>query len=100
MITEAKIHYDHGVLSALIQLRYTHSAYQGAGLLDLGEKGLGWFVNGVLKAVGVDSWDDLPGEYVWAFIEDGVVKGIRHPILGYPPFHWSNPPKWLREAKE
>jgi hypothetical protein len=54
---------DHGIFTAFLHLNYGGSAqgfggYSYQGLMSYK------FLDGVLKTVGVDNWEDLPGKYI------------------------------------
>lgn len=72
-------HEDHGIFTCMIYLDYGDSSGQGFGgyALDIPKKdtkgkflsrvGTSYgmqFIIELLKVVGVDKWEDLPGEYI------------------------------------
>lgn len=79
---------DHGIFTFLLRLDYG-GWVQGAGQLYLGDsKGVhaktGELISAILKTVGVDTWEQLPGKHVVAIKDEGfagLVRGIA-PILG------------------
>lgn len=76
---------DHGIFSFSLSLDYGGSA-QGYGTICLGSEahpdvdGLTFrFINRILTACGVDSWEKLPGRTVYAVREpgwSGMVRGL------------------------
>ncbi len=93
---------DHGILTAFIHVDYDSSSMQGIGGYCLDDTrrdengdvlrnhnfvpkrqgtayGLEWIM-GVLEAVGVNNWEDLPGKFVWVIKEGsryGKICGLR-----------------------
>lgn len=54
----------HGIMTCFLYLKYGGSSAQGFGGYNLkGEFGMK-FIEEVLKIVGVDSWEKLPGKYI------------------------------------
>jgi hypothetical protein len=79
---------DHGIFTFSLTLDYGGSC-QGAGQLCLGNsKGVhaktGELISAILRTVGVETWEELPGKHIVAICDDGwsgLVRGIA-PILG------------------
>jgi hypothetical protein len=79
---------DHGIFTFMLGLDYG-GVHQGAGQLCLGnDKGVhartGELISAILRTVGVDQWEKLPGRYVIAICDEGwngLVRGIA-PVLG------------------
>lgn len=74
---------DHGILTAYVNLLYAEpggkigSSGQGFGGYDLRTVFAGPFIKHTLAAVGVRSWDDLPGKMVWVDSDWGKVHAIK-----------------------
>lgn len=68
---------DHGLLTCSITLDYG-GALQGFGGYCLGDVFTDQWIKGVLKCVGVETWEKLKGVYVRAQIEDGRITAIGH----------------------
>ena len=71
---------DHGVFTFSLMLDYGGSS-QGFGHIGLGTGGerAGDMVLGVLKALELAKWEDLPGKYCRVRIgKDGMVEEIGH----------------------
>lgn len=64
---------DHGILTAWLHLYYGSSG-QGFGGFWLNVK----FIDGVLKTVGVQRWEDLAGKHLRADCDHGKVYRIGH----------------------
>ena len=54
---------DHGIMTAMLTMTWGCNG-QGFGGYCLKHSAMYVFVNGVLKAVGVEQWEDLKGKYV------------------------------------
>ena len=68
---------DHGIFTAMIHLDYGESG-QGVGGYDLRcGRSCYRFVEGVLQACNVDSWEKVKGCTVLALIEDQMVCGLK-----------------------
>lgn len=65
---------DHGILTAYVNVNYG-SASQGIGGYDLRDKA-GPFIDRLLKACGVTSWEKLVGRTIYVLSEGGRVVGI------------------------
>lgn len=70
---------DHGILTAFLTLGFSGGLQQGFGGYNL-DKEMSAFVRGVLETVGVQKWDNLSGKIVRIKSEDGLIKGIGHPL--------------------
>ena len=83
---------DHGIMTFWLTLNYGASA-QGFGGFNLSYKGANIFnlIGSLLRTVGVESWERLPGQIVQARIEDGRVVAIGHALNGT----WFDPVKLL-----
>ena len=69
---------DHGIPTCYLTLDYD-GLVQGFGGYDLRFEGKGIdFLMDVLKVVGVDSWEKLPGKYVKAEFDNSKVYRIGH----------------------
>jgi len=69
---------DHGILTAFLHVSYgTGGGGQGIGGFDLRVRG-GRFLERLLKACGVDSWEQLKGRTFYALAESygDVVRGV------------------------
>lgn len=98
---------DHGIFTCIVELDYGISA-QGAGLLALDEwsekddrrvgtaEGME-FIMRLLRACGVDRWEDLPGRTVYATATNSRVLGIE-PLPTEPgePFFFDD--LWTKEG--
>lgn len=64
---------------------------------------MGAAVKGIMQAVGVSRWEDLPNTHVRVIVEDGLVKGIGH-ILRDRWFRydalWVQLEKWVHDEQE
>lgn len=69
---------DHGIFTCNLSLDYGDGGMQGAGnysLMDIA----GPFITRVLRACGVDCWENLKGRTVYALVEpglNGLVRGL------------------------
>jgi hypothetical protein len=70
---------DHGILTASITIDFGHSR-QGFGGYSLGETYTDQWVRGVIKAVGVQSWEELVGTFVRVKTKDRLITSIGHII--------------------
>ena len=89
---------DHGVLTYWLHLDYggVHQGFGGVALdqYDKEQKHrqhspvAGLSIEKILKVCGASSWEKIPGTYVRAIKENGLVKGIKHvlkdDIVFYP----------------
>jgi hypothetical protein len=55
---------DHGIFGFNIEFAYSESLRQGTGWYYLANDHGGRMLEGILKAVGVDRWDQLAGKLV------------------------------------
>ena len=73
---------DHGILSSYVYLEYATpgekigGSGQGFGGYGLRGKFASFWLDGVLKAVGVDEWEKLKGKMVWVDAEHSKVHSI------------------------
>ena len=85
----------HNILTAWLHLEYNGGG-QGFGGYCLGGPYLTLFLERVLKVVGVESWEDLPGHYVKARQEHSKV----HEIAGILSDDWFNPKEEFASIKK
>jgi hypothetical protein len=80
MITQTRLGYeDHGVMTAYItmDLGEDEGAVQAFGGLNLTQpEEMKKFVQGVVDAVGVSCWEELPGQHVRVKHHDGPISAI------------------------
>lgn len=87
---------DHGILTSYLHLEYAEPGQkiggtgQGFGGYGLGGEYTALWIEGVLKAVGVDEWSKLVGKLVWADHEQVKV----HRIVGVDTGIEFDPTKW------
>ena len=55
---------DHGIFTFNLDIRFGGTG-QGFGGICLGGPYTDYYIRRILEAVGVDSWEDLPGKVVW-----------------------------------
>lgn len=56
---------DHGILTCFLTLEWDDTSVQGFGGYDLrGPKSAARWITGILEALDIDRWEDLPGKYV------------------------------------
>lgn len=68
---------DHGILTIFLQLSYDRGSSQAFGGYNLTMPGqLGFWVNQILKVVGVEKWEDLKGKYIRVESDFGKVYRI------------------------
>lgn len=68
---------DHGIMTAYLELDYG-GAVQGAGTFDLRPNGeMFRFVEGFMQACGVREWEKMKGRTIYAFVQDGLVRGLK-----------------------
>lgn len=69
---------DHGILTFAITVdhEYGTQAFGNYNLTNAQMK----VISRILKAVGVNSWEELKGKYVRIKISDSYIKGIGHII--------------------
>ncbi|MCP6727318.1 MAG: hypothetical protein KJI69_04915 [Patescibacteria group bacterium] len=79
----------HGILSFMIYLDYGGGACQGFGGYALGKEYTTFVIEGILKTVGVEKWEDLPGKHIRVKLEDGRVVEIGNVLED----KWFNPKK-------
>lgn len=103
LITSTSLGFGHGGFSSYLQLDYGGSgqAFGGYCLWNLNreDKNGTWgasYIEGVLNAVGVDTWEELAGQHVRVDAEHGKVHGIGH----YIKDKWFYPKKDLAHIKE
>lgn len=83
---------DHGLLTFWLTLDYGGNIEQGFGGLNLSYKGANLSLLGsLLRTVGVDSWEKLPGQIVQARIAGGRVVALGHALNGT----WFDPARLL-----
>lgn len=70
---------DHGILTYFLHLNYGGSG-QGFGGYKLGAEYTTKVIEGILKAVGVEKWEDLKGKHVRVNILQGKIEAIGHII--------------------
>lgn len=69
---------DHGNLTAMLMVDYGDGARQGIGGYALKQTAAA-FIEGVLFACGVRTWEELTGCTIYVLTEDdGRVYGIQH----------------------
>jgi hypothetical protein len=89
---------DHGMLSSFLHLEYAKvgekvgSSGQGFGGYVLTGDYANMWLEGVLDAVGVGDWKDLPGKWVWATTTHMKVLTITGVTTGvtFDPTKWAN----------
>ena len=86
---------DHGILTAFLHLDYG-GICQGFGGYCLAGESTSVFIEGVLKAVKVSTWEDLPGKYIRVKAERSKVHEISHPLEDT----WFNPRKTFEENEQ
>lgn len=67
---------DHDCMTAIVFLDYSDGGSQGFGCRILGGAYTNAFVEGVLRALKVEKWEDLKGKYVQALHENSCVHAI------------------------
>lgn len=93
---------DHGILTSFLNLEYAEpgrrigSTGQGFGGYGLGGEYASRWIEGVLTAVGVTDWADLPGKMVWADAEHVKV----HRIVGLDTGKEFDPTLWSEEYRQ
>lgn len=92
-ITGSTIGYeDHGIFTASVTLDYgAQGGVQAAGGYDLRHADSAYkFIEGILKVLGVNNWDQVVGKHVVALIDkDGYpyVRGLKAlPVYDREPF--------------
>ena len=75
----------HGILTATLNLDYGNSqqSFGGYGLYgetrnDKSCNYAGFFIQRILKTVGVDEWGDLSGKYIRVMLDRNMIDGIAH----------------------
>ena len=68
---------DHGIFTYMIDLDYGGSSGQGFGGYSLGGEYTNKVILGIMKTVGVETWEKLRGNYVRVEIgDDGRIRRI------------------------
>ena len=79
-IKSTQLGYIEGHFTCWLDLKYGPALGQGFGgycLTPRGEESYAaQFVQGVLRAAGVETWEQLPGVYIRAKIVDGLIYAI------------------------
>lgn len=80
-ITDTMLGFEgHGVLTCFIYLGYGSSSAQGFGGWSLGKEYTDKWIRGILKTVGVESWEKLKGQHVRVELDSefGKIQRIGH----------------------
>lgn len=82
---------DHGIFTCMIFVEYGGNGGQGFGGYALGGDYTNKWIEGVLKTVGVEKWEDLKGKHIRIVRKDwsSPIKKIGHIIEDV----WFEPPK-------
>ncbi len=89
---------DYGILTSFLYLEYATPDYklgstsQGFGGYGLGGSYAHDWIEGVLRVCGVQSWDEVPGTWLW--VEATRMKVIS--IKGVESGKTFNPSKWSK----
>lgn len=89
----------HGLLTSYLHLEYANpggkigGSGQGFGGRVLADKFTDYWICGILRAVGVDDWSQLPGKMVWASSDLASV----HYIIGLDTGIKFDPRGWVDE---
>ena len=83
---------DHGLLTCWLNLSQSGSA-QGFGGWSI-KVNAGFWIERILKTVGVESWDKLPGKHVRVDGDNNRIHGIGHIIED----RWFYPKKEIKET--
>ena len=69
----------HSILTAMVMVEYGDSGEQGFGNYDLrpdNGAACARFIDGVLKACGVQQWEHLKGRTIYVLLKDRLIHGI------------------------
>ncbi len=86
---------DHGLLTATLDLDYGDGGWQSFGGYNLSGNFAGPFIRGVLDAIGVTDWNQIPGQPVRARTIDNRIYAIGHIIKDL----WFDPKASMPEDK-
>lgn len=75
---------DHGIFTAFLNVRYGENTHQGVGGYSLGGQHGLEFITRVIRAVGVEKWEDLKGRTIMVLFEDDSWSALPVGIKNLP----------------
>ncbi len=70
---------DHGIFTFMLMMKFSESSGQGFGGYALPPNAASMnIIAGIIKAVGVEKWEDLRGKYCRVKRDNGLLRAVGH----------------------